>query len=207
MFANVPKMRLFFYMMIAGLLPVIFALFHVFSSQKQVTILRSAVQEIHQMAVIQEKKQAVNTAVRNHFRDADHFYIDKHLETLIFLEPEIESLQKIQSNTHFADDEAVKKRLEFLTGQGNNMVFSEGMVQSTPLLREVVETLVHPVEINESDLQNILARIDGIRIGSFSAAPNRPQLIVTDFKLDRKAVGDKNEVFMLNLKLLKREFL
>src|SRR5262249_902807 len=139
--------------------------------------------------------------------DADHFYIDKHLETLSFLQPEIEGLQKALSNKNFPDDENIKKRLEFLTGPSKNMVFTEGVVQSTPQFQEVTESLVHPVEVNEDDLRTILARIEGTQIGSEAPSPNRPQLIILDFKLERKSVTEKNQVFVLNLKLLKREFL
>lgn len=207
MFKNISKTRLMLYGMIAGLLPFLLVLLLFFSENSSVNQMRSNIEEMQQLALIREKKQALNMAVRNHYRDADHFYIDKYLETLNFLEPEVESIQKLISNKNFVGDDAVKKRLELLTGPGNAMAFSEGVVQASPTLHETVETLVHPVEINSSDLQKILAHIDGIEIASFKPGPNRPQLIVLDFRLDRKTVSDKNEVFQLNLKLLKREFL
>ena len=207
MFENIPKERLLLYIMLLGLLPILFAIFYFTSQQSEVKGIKTNIQELQQFALVREKKQATNIAVRNHFRDADHFYIDKHLETLVFLEPEIESLQKALSNKNVADDEAFKKRLEFLTGPGNNLSFSEGVVQSSPIFQEITETLVHPVEINTQDLQKILSRIEGVNIGSYQPSPNRPQLIILDFKLDRKNVAEKNEVFQLNLKLLKREFL
>lgn len=168
--------------------------------------MRQTVTDMRDMAFIRDRKQAVNMSVRAHFRDADHFYIDKYLETLTFLEPEIEGLQKLLTNKNLADDEQIKKRLEHLTGPGNSMVFSEGVVQSSPIFQETTETLVHPVEINGADLQKVLAKIEGTQIGSFSPAAHRPQLLILDFKLDRKSVNEKNEVFLLNLKLLKREF-
>lgn len=207
MFENIPKTRLLLYGMLAALLPFILVLLNVMSQSSGVSEMRRNVEEMQQLALIREKKQAVNMAVRNHYRDVDHFYIDKHLETLTFLEPEIEGLQKLINNKNFVGDENVKKRLELLTGPGNAMAFSEGVVQSSPVLQETVETLVHPVEVNSSDLQNILSRIEGIDIGPFKPSPHRPQLIITDFKIDRKPVSEKNEVFSLNLKLLKREFL
>lgn len=207
MFENIPQNRMLIYVMLAGLLPLIFVVVHFVSSQSDLNDLETTLQHVHEKAYIREKKQAINMAVRNHYRDADHFYIDKHLETLTFLEPEIESLQKIVSNTHYPEDENIKKRLEFLTGPGNNLVFTEGVVQSYPLFQETTETLVHPVEVNNADLQEILTLIEGTEIGSFKPAPNRPQLIILDFKIDRKSINEKNEVFILNLKLLKREFL
>lgn len=207
MFDNIPKNRLFLYIMLAGLAPIMLALAALYTQVGSTTELISSVQSMQQMATLREKKQAANMCVRNYYRDADHFYIDKHLETLTFLEPEVEGLQKLLTNKNLADDEAIKKRLDFLTGPTNNMVFSEGTVQSTPTFQETTETLIHPVEINTNDLQKILSRIDGVDIGSYTPSPNKPQLIILEFKLDRKSLTEKNEVFILNLKLLKREFL
>lgn len=208
---NIPVNRAVMYALIIGILPLLFVVFLFYSQKSELEDLQYSLESIQHQALIKEKKQALNVAVRQHFREADHFYIDKQLETLTFLEPEIDMLQKISNDKSFADDERVKKRLEFLTGtgnaQGNSLVFSEGVVQSFPLFQETMETLVHPVEISAVDLQKVLARIEGIEMGGFKPGPHRPQLLITDFKLEKKTVNDKNEVFVLNLKLVKREFL
>lgn len=207
MFSSIPQKRLLLYFMLAGLIPLVIAWISYASRSASISNLENQILHIQEQAYNREKKQAVNMAVRNHFRDAEHFYIDKHLETLTFLEPEIESLKGMLSNPNFPEDENIKKRLEILTGSSNGMVFTEGVVQSTPLFQEVTETLVHPIEINTQDLQQILCRIEGIAIGNCTPPTNRPQLIILDFKIDKKTVSEKNQVFMLNLKLLKREFL
>jgi hypothetical protein len=207
MLSNIPLNRLILYAMLLGVIPFILVAFHFMGQKSQLSSLEQSIGYLKEKAYIQEKKQAVNIAVRNHYRDADHFYIDKYLETLDFLEPEVESLQKVMNNKNFADDENIKKRFEFLTGNENNLTFTEGVVQSNPLFQETTETLVHPVEIDAKDLRTILAKIEGTQIGEEIPSPNRPQLIILDFKLERKNAADKNEVFLLNLKLLKREFL
>lgn len=207
MLKAIPINRAVAYLMVIGLLPFLFVIFLFFSQRGQLEELNGMLESLQHQAFVKEKKQALNLAVRQHFRDADHFYIDKYLETLVFLEPEIETLQKIAADKNFSNDEKIKKRLELLTSQGNSLVFSEGVVQAFPLFQETIETLVHPVEVSPTDLQKILARIEGIQMGPFAPGPNRPQLIITEFKLDKKKVNEKNEVFVLNLKLLKREFL
>lgn len=207
MLENIPVSRAVAYLIGIGLLPLLFVIFLFFSEKSRLEELDNTIVMIQDQAFLKEKKQAQNLAVRQHFRDADHFYIDKYLETLVFLEPEIETLQKIVKDKNFADDERIKKRLEFLTSQSNSLIFSEGSVQSFPLFQETSETLVHPVEVNTSDIQKILARIEGVDIGEFKPGSNRPQLVITEFKLDKKKVSDSNEVFLLNLKLIKREFL
>ena len=206
MFSNIPQSRLLLYILALGLIPFLFAVFYLSSRLNDISGMESMIANLGDKAYMREKKQALNIAVKNNYRDADHFYIDKQLETLSFLENEIESLQKVSSNKNFPDDENIKKRLEFLTNN-NNMVFTEGVVQSNPFFQETTETLVHPVEVNVKDIRAILAKIEGVHIGQESSGPNRPQMIILDFKLEKKHMTDKNEIFNLNLKLLKREFL
>lgn len=207
MFSNISQKRLMVYLMLAGLLPILIVLITFMSKNGSLSELESSLDYVEQTAFLREQRQSGNMSVRNHYRDADRFYIDKNLETLSFLKPEVESLQQVMNNKNFAGDENVKKRLEFLTGTGNNLIFSEGAVQSFPLFQETQETLIHPIEINASDLQNILAKIEGAEMGPYQPSPNRPQMIILDFKMDKKNTGEKNEVFVLNMKLLKREFL
>lgn len=207
MLKNIPQSRILLYLMIAGLLPLVFVGAAFMSQLNAVNETQTSIYNLYEKVMVREKKQALNTNVRNNFRDADHFYIDKYLETQTFLAPEIESLQKLSSNKNYPEDENVRKRIEHLTGPGNAMIFSEGVVQTYPLFQETTETLVHPVEVNVKDLHEVLALIEGTEIASFKPAPNRPQLLILDFKLDKKNLSEKNEVFVLNLKLLKREFL
>lgn len=206
MLKNIPRKRLLIYGLLIGLLPVIFSIMNFYSKKGTQDDLENMISQVEDKAILREKKQATNMAVIDHYRDADHFYIDKYLETLIFLEPEIESLQKLVNNKNFAFDDTVKKRLEYLTS-GNNLAFTEGVVQAYPQFQETTETLVHPIEVNIDDLQEILSRIEGINLGAYSSPPNPPQLIILNFKIDRKNISEKNEVYNLNLKLLKREYL
>lgn len=207
MFHAIPQKRLLLYLLLAGLLPIAFA-WLTFSSQLDANQqLQRLLWSVQEQAYTHEKKQSLNMAIRNHYRDADHFYIDKYLETTTLLEPEIDSLKNMVANPNFNDDENVKKRLEELTGPANKISFTEGVVQSSPVFQEVTETLVHPVEADASDIREILCFTEGVAMEGCTPPPNRPQLIVLDFKIDKKNVTDNNEVFLLNLKLLKREFL
>lgn len=206
MLENIPRQRLLMYGLSLGLIPLIFVIVSFYYQISHLNELENSIAHVHDKALIREKKQAINMAVIDHFREADHFYIDKYLETLIFLEPEIESLQKLSLNKNFAFDDTVKKRLEMLTSS-NTLSFTEGVVQTYPTFQETTETLVHPVEVNVDDIQEILSRIEGVNLGSYIPPSNLPQLIIMDFKIDRKSLSERNEVYVLNLKFLKREFL
>lgn len=204
---NIPRSRLAIYAMIAGMLPVFYVSFSLWDELNRVDQLSRTIELIEEKAEAYKRKQSTNRAVMDHFRDADHFYIDKYLETLTLLEPEIEALQKIMNHKNFTGDASITSRIDFLNGQGNSLVFTEGVVQSYPLYQETTETLSHPVEVNIEDIRKILSRVEGMKIGPYKPSPNRPQLIVLDFKLDKKKQVNENEVYSLNMKLLKREYL
>lgn len=204
---EIPFERALLYVMGALFLPIILLLGMILFNLSSTNALEERITSLKALAEKQQKKGAINATVRLHFRDADHFYIDKNLETLKLLEPEVEALQKIVQNKNFTEDEVIKKRLEFLTGPQNALRFSEGVVETHPKFQETEETLVHPVEANLLDLQKILSLVEGVSLGTYKPQEDRPQLIILDFKIDKKANQDKNEVFLLNLKLLKREYL
>jgi len=203
---NIPQSRLILYFLIAALLPVFFVIVNFTTKMNAIEELKKNLDTIHLQALIREKKQSLNMIVRKHYRNADHFYIDKHLENLSFLKPEAEALQTIVNNKYFAGDETVKKRLEHLKDQENKFLFSEGNVQAYPFFQETTASLVHPVEMNLNDLKKVLALIEGQPIGDNKSGPNKPQLIITDFKLDKKEITDKNDILLINMKLLKREY-
>lgn len=204
---HIPLNRLLLYVVILGIFPIFLLLFLFVGKLDELEEMENSIRGLQTLALQKEKKQAVNKAVKSYFSDADHFYIDKNLETLNLLLPEIENLEEITRNPHFTEDEGVRKRLEFLTGSQNRLHFSESGVQSTPYFQEVIETLTHPVEVDSADLKQILSLVEGVEIDSHKPIDGRPQLIILDFKLNKKFGGQTNEVFELNMKLLKREFL
>jgi len=203
---NIPLNRLLIYLVTLGVLPILLLFFFFFGKVDELDDVENSIQNLKLFAFEKEKKQSVNKAVRSHFSEADHFYIDKNLENLRFLLPEIENLEEIIRNPHFTEDEGVRKRLEFLTSPQNKLRFTESGVQSTAYFQEVIETLAHPVEVNSTDLKQILSLVEGIEIDTYKPLEGRPQLIILDFKLDKKSGGQNNDVFELNMKLLKREF-
>jgi len=207
MFNQIPQKRLLLYILILGTLPLLLVAFYFFSSQTSLDDLRNSIEQTENYAFLQARKQAHNKAVLNHYKDTDRFYVDKYLEKITLLEPEIQSLKDVINNKNFAGDDNVKKRLDFLSGNSNKLLFSEGVVDTSPAFQETIASLVHPVEVNAEDVASILALIEGEQIGTHQAAPNRPQLIIIDFNLDKKSIANKNEVFQLNMKILKREIL
>lgn len=203
---SLPQSRILIYALILGFLPFLFVAYSYYGQRQAIFDLQSKMELVKQQATLKQTKQSLNLTVRIHYLGADHFYIDKHVETIPLLESEVQALEKIMQQQYLIENETAKKRLEQLKGE-NRIAFSEGTVESNPYFHETQETLLKPVEINVDDLLHILSKIEGVDLGDYTPGPNRPQLIITDFKIDKKKTGgDNNEVFVLNLKLLKREF-
>jgi hypothetical protein len=203
---GIPQSRLLIYLIIAGLLPLLLVILSFMSSLDKVSNVEMGLQSLELTATQKERKQAVNQALRKNFQQVDTSYVDKVLESLKLLQSETNALKKIAANPNFADNEQVRRRLEFLTSPQNRLAFTESAVQNTPQFKEVTEVLTHPVEVDGTDIAHILSLVEGIEFSKFKAPGNRPQLLLLEFKLDKKPGLDKNEVFQLNMKLLKREF-
>jgi len=203
---SIPQQRLLLYLGLLGLLPVLVFAFLLFTKLENLNQLELQVENLKFAAELKGKKQSSNQALSQAFNESEHHYIDKNLETLIFLNQEAEHLRKVTNDPNFSNNDVIRKRLDFLTSPQNRLSFVEGAVQSTPQFQEMTETLAHPVEVDGGDVEKILSYVEGVNIGSFQAPPGRPQIVILELNLNRKPTG-KSEVFELNMKLLKREFL
>lgn len=198
--AQMPIKRQIYYLVLAGLLPLLFLLFDYISNHSALMLLETRVEAARLNAVRKEEKQALNRAVKEQFGQADQLFIDKELEKLPLLNDEHGALEKLLTSKSFTGNELAEKRYAFIAGPSNKLLFNEGSVQTGEGFQETVETLAHPVEVDAKDLKELLRRLEKLR-------PGQPQLIITEFKLDKKQTPLESEAFALNLKLLKREFL
>lgn len=120
--------------------------------------------------------------------NADPYYLEKSLEGARFLTREIAQLEAA------GDD----KRLSYLTGEQNRLSFAELGLQRLDRFQEVEARQKHPIELDGEDLKELLSLIEG-------DSPTAPQLIIKQLELIRKPTSSQDEVFLLNLELLKRE--
>ena len=160
-------------------------------------------ENIHAKKMHYEEIQKKQHSVINSLSQSNPTYIDQYLETLTFLEPEIKKME-----TLFADnsvDEATNRRLQFLKSGSNRLLFTEEKIRSKEKIREVVERQQHPVEMDEEDLKRLLCVTEGITIWPYGPKEGRPQLIVQDFQLQKKHLPSNDNVFVVQMQLLKRE--
>lgn len=194
---------LFWFLLAAAPLPFIFFLCQFVSKIQNLERLEEEMERIHLKTVHLEEVQRKESSLLASLKNPDPHYLDKQIETLTFLLPEIKKLEMIQAESF--DDEQINKRLQFLKDGGNRLVFSEEQIRTHELFRETEEKQQHPIEINEEDLKKLLCLVEGVTIWPYGPKEGRPQLIVQDFKLAKKELANQEKVFVISMHLIKRE--
>lgn len=205
LFKKIPSQRVIFYLIVIGFVPFILTALQWTKNINSLSYLKDKIEHVQQNIYLKKQKQASDLMVKAYYADSDHLYIDKYLETLSLLSSESSALEKIISSQAFTGNPLLEKRYEFLTKGENKLTFVEGSIHTEEGIQETLESLSHPVEIDEHDLKEILFKIEGMPIDA-KLPPNPPQFLISEFKLNRK-MADNHETFLLNLKLIKREFL
>jgi hypothetical protein len=185
------------------LLPFLYLLFHFFTRLQELETLEEEIVRVEKKASHFQEWQQKESSFLTSLKNSDHFYIDKHLETLVFLETEAKKIEALLLEND--QDEGLKKRAQFLTQPTNHLLFAEERIRQHEPFQEAEEKQQHPVEMNEEDLKKLLSLIEGVTIWPYGPKENRPQLIITDFQLTKKELSSQENVFVINLQLLKRE--
>jgi hypothetical protein len=165
-----------------------------------------ALSEAINTSIAKSAREFQNKQVKAIYRDPDHFYIDKQIETIQPLQNEIDALHKVLQRGFHVDEEQFRKRLQFLTNGQNAISFVEGSVKGYPGFQETQESLAHPVEADLNDVKMILSRVEGVPLEEQNQTLLRPHLFITEMKLEKKK-GVSQEIFTVDMKIVKREYL
>ena len=176
------------------LLPLVYLLASFFLQWQNLNFLTEEMARIHQKSIRMQEWKKKEDGFLSWLEKADHFYIDKHLETLVFLEPEAKKMEMLLLEN--PQNETLKKRLHFLKEGGNRLLFSEEAIHQHNQFQETEEKQQHGIEINEEDLKRMLSLIEGITIWPYGPKESRPQLIIDDFKLVKKELPSQENVFV-----------
>lgn len=198
-FSKLPLNRLLVYLVILGFLPIACSVFYYAKKNREWEFISQRIANVRSLAANSARKQSLNKTVRAVYADAEQFYLENQLESLTFLKKEKEALEQLFHNPTFTGNEAAEKRYAFLSSPSNQLEWIQGSSQAAEGTQQTDVLQAHSVEIDAYDLKEILMRIEGNRKG-------KPQLLITDFRLNKKELSNGNEVFELTMKLLKREF-
>lgn len=160
---------------------------------------------LHEKKVLSQMKKNQETILLKQLKEAETNYVEKQLEILPFLEPEMKKLQAVlHSDPH---NEAGIKRMQYLQNGQNALHFTQQNMQQLDNLQEIELVQQTPVEMNGDDLKNVLAHIENVVIGPFRPRATPPQLIIKNFELTKKRLPSNEETFLIHLHLIKREFI
>ena len=139
----------------------------------------------------------------NRYSSADPYFINRQIESLKFLNEEKKELQQLIQHPALANKKIFEERLHFISGEENQLNFDEENIRSSKKIKETDEKQRHIVQMDEKDLEKTLSLIEGVSMGA-----GTPQLIVRNFQMKKiKTPIQNNEVFEVEMELLKREWL
>lgn len=134
-------------------------------------------------------------------RTADPLYLERRLGGLRLSRLEAYSLEAAKQQL----TEIQAKRLHFLMGHENTLRFIPGKIVNGPA-QAVEMKQEHTVEVDEKDVQKILAYIEGSVIGHYAPADNRPPMTIKKFSLKRKKETQEHfPSYLLDIELWRRE--
>ena len=182
-------------LVVIGLLSCSLGWFTVFYAWQNLSKLQDRALYLKQKQQWMLKRQAKEQKLLNQMRNADHDYVEKEIQSLEFLTPEIQKLHSLSlSNPIYA------KRLRSLTGAENRLSFKEQNFQHLDHFREVELVQKTPVEMNKEDLEKVLERVETPQKNL-----NPPNLCVKKLELQKKQDPTGEETFLVQLEILKRE--
>jgi hypothetical protein len=141
------------------------------------------------------------------YAEPNPYFLDEKIESLIFLTSEISQLEMLIQHPALGDKKLFESRLHFLKSGENRLHFVENEIRSSPTIKETEEKQRHPVQMNGEDIKKLLSQIEDVPIDAYSSIQNRPQMVITDFRLEKKQTPIKTEVFEVEMQCIKREFI
>lgn len=186
--------RFYMYAIMSIFVPVIICLFTLHCKEQNLKEKAYMIERIVKRAKKSSpQRNSVELFLKQH-SNVDESYIENTLESLTFLKDEKNALEPLLSHPAFKDS-VLSSRYAFLSSNENKLVFIEDQPKSNSICKEALVHQKHPVEIDKTDLINILELIE-------SKGKNKPQLLFKSFSL----IKNSENTFNLKMDLLRREF-
>jgi hypothetical protein len=152
-----------------------------------------------------QRKERKELFVKRHV-GSDPYFLSKELENLSFLGNEKGELKNWLNHPAVSNKAPILQRLKFLENGSNRLVFQEEDLQLSKLYKETLEKQKKPVEMDQIDLKKILGTIEDLPSEN-PALTQRPQLLISEFSMQKKWTPLETQVFEVKIDLFKREFL
>ena len=152
-----------------------------------------------------ERKQKKEAFIQK-YSSANPYFLDEHVESFVFLKNEISDLDKLLRHPAVSEKRVLSSRLDFLKNGGNKLEFMEESIRSNGKIKETDEKQKHPTQMNGEDIKELLATLENQPVENYPISENRPQIVITDFRLEKRKTPFSQEVFEVDMQFLKREF-
>ena len=156
--------------------------------------------------LILKRKQQKERFIQR-YSHANPYFLDEQIESFIPLQAEQKQIETLIKHPALNDKRPLQGRIDFLKSSANRLNFVEEEMHSTTSMKETKEKQRHPVQMDAEDLKKILCLVEDIPIDSFPLCNGRPQIIITNFTLEKKQTPIDTNVFDVEMELLKREFI
>jgi hypothetical protein len=140
------------------------------------------------------------------YSNADPFFLDKHIESLSFLQDERAAISSMIQHPALSNKRKLQERLDFLESGRNRLAFTEENIRTSFKIKETDEKQRHPVQMSENDLHKLLASIEDVAVGDNEPIAKMPQLLIRDLLITKIENPGACEVVEVEMELLKREW-
>ncbi|MCP5492303.1 MAG: hypothetical protein H7A40_04605 [Chlamydiales bacterium] len=139
------------------------------------------------------------------YKNTNHFYLEKHLETMQFQTHKVHSIEQLLKIPEFTSAPTLIAQLNQCRHQNNSLQLKESSSRVNKDIQETELKLMQPVLIETEDLFAILSNIENKSIGDHQPEAGCPQLIFKSFDLKKTVSQDQQQIFKLDFELIKRE--
>jgi len=199
------QMRPFFFFSLLSA-PLLVSLAILFLRNSQIEEMECGLQQAQSKSKAAFERKTKKERFLSRYSDANPYFLNQQIESLLFLQNEKKQIESLLRHPALPRKEALEERLAFLNRGENRLVFAEENIRSNERINETEEKQRHPVQMEETDLQKLLAILEDLPIGSYSPIDGCPQILIRDFKMKKIKTPLQREVLEIEMDLIKREF-
>ncbi len=196
---------LFFYFFL--LCPILFGAGYAFIEYTNVSDLEERFYHACKKGKTALKRKSEKERLMKRYANTNPYFLDEQIESLSFLQKEQKELETLSQHPALAEKRGVESRLNFLKSSSNRLAFTEEAIRTSASMKETEEKQKHPVQMDEKDVKKLLALMEDVTIDSFPSPNHRPQIVITDFRMEEKQTPLKTNIFEVEMQFIKREFI
>lgn len=193
LFSNI-RPSLFLSLLLPPFFATAFILFHKYSDLQELKC-RFEIAQKNQKKSLERLHRKESFLSR--YANKNPYFLNQKIEDFPLLQNEKNKIVSMINTSAFPNAEVLNNRLQDL--ENNHISFIEENTQILGNIKEIEEKQSNPVQMDEEDLKNVLFSLEFEQNDS-------PQILITDFRLSKQSTSLQQQVFEVEMDLIKREF-